>query len=446
MNREELAARILDAFPTGEYGLLALLHVMDVVPSAEVETAAVECTSAPKMLVNTAFVETFAETPEKLLMLVMHELHHVLLGHTRLFERPTPAHNLVFDAVINSMLCRMFPDPPYTSMVCDLYRADRFPECLLRPPDHWKPEKDVTIPRGLKQPGMERAQEVYRALYSETGADYYELFEALISCLKQADLKVVLLGDHSGEIPDLMGTGMLFDCVREIVERWPQPPNPIAGRSLADRVAAVRVTVKRDVTDRAALTWLIRQVAKPRPDARGRLHGGGLEEALCLSPRPDRRSLVLRTLGQRTLLHRVELASPNSRTGIEPVHVYVDVSGSVAGLRNTLYGAVAACREVVNPAVHLFSTVVHDVPMRRFLAGECSTTGGTSIECVAEHIRANKVRRAVLLTDGWVGRATGRHSRTLHECHLGVALTPGGGSRADLKEFVKHWIELKGRP
>jgi hypothetical protein len=38
----------------------------------------------PRLLINPQFVEAHAATPERLLMLVMHELHHVLLGHTRL--------------------------------------------------------------------------------------------------------------------------------------------------------------------------------------------------------------------------------------------------------------------------------------------------------------------------------------------------------------------------
>ena len=35
---------------------------------------------------------------EHLFLLVMHELHHVLLGHTRLFPRASRAHNIAFDA------------------------------------------------------------------------------------------------------------------------------------------------------------------------------------------------------------------------------------------------------------------------------------------------------------------------------------------------------------
>ena len=73
----------------------------------------------------------------------------MLLGHTTLFPRLTPAHNFVFDAVINGVLCRMFPSPAHTAFFTDFYRDDLFPECLLRPPRDW--------PRGTKAaaPGLD---------------------------------------------------------------------------------------------------------------------------------------------------------------------------------------------------------------------------------------------------------------------------------------------------
>ena len=105
------------------------------------ETAAVECRLQPRLLVNPDFVDTWAATPEKLLMLVMHELHHVLLGHTRLFPRVTRVDNLVFDAIINALLCRMFPAPEHTAFFTDFYDENRFPDCLLRPPAGWTPDR-----------------------------------------------------------------------------------------------------------------------------------------------------------------------------------------------------------------------------------------------------------------------------------------------------------------
>src|ERR1700757_4760678 len=132
--KKSLAERILDCFPSGAYALHALLQLLEISETRSVETAAVECRLQPKLLVNPDFVATWAETPEKLLMLIMHELHHVLLGHTRLFSCVTKVDNLVFDAVINALLCRMFPDRAYTSFFTDFYDENNFPACLLRPP------------------------------------------------------------------------------------------------------------------------------------------------------------------------------------------------------------------------------------------------------------------------------------------------------------------------
>ena len=158
-------------------------------------------------------------------------------------------------------------------------------------------------------------------------------------------------------------------------------------------------------------------------------------------PSGDRRAVVLRALGTAQLLYRAE-STGRVRERRDRVHVYVDVSGSIGDLKGALYGAVLDCRDVVHPAVHLFSTQVHDVSFGGLRNGECRTTGGTSIECVASHIQKHGVRRAVLLTDGWVGRAGTGAARTLAGVRLGVALTPNA-NRRDLERFVRHWAELE---
>ena len=127
-NTSTLAERILDAFPGGSYALAGLLRLLDIVETESVPTAAVECRMQPRLLINPKFVQAHASTPEKLMMLVMHELHHVLLGHTTLFPRNTRVQNFVFDAVINGIVCRMFPGAQYTAFFSDFYSADRFPE------------------------------------------------------------------------------------------------------------------------------------------------------------------------------------------------------------------------------------------------------------------------------------------------------------------------------
>ena len=117
-----LEYQILDSFTGGNSAVRTLLSLMDIVETTEIPTAAVECVAVPRMLINPEFVAAHANTPEKLLMLVMHELHHVILGHTSFFGNTTPIDNLVFDAVINAMLCHDFPGTAHTSFFTDLYR------------------------------------------------------------------------------------------------------------------------------------------------------------------------------------------------------------------------------------------------------------------------------------------------------------------------------------
>jgi hypothetical protein len=436
MTAISIADRILDAFPSGNYGLLALLRLLDIVETTEVDTAAVECTSMPRLLINPRFVEAHAATPEHLLMLVMHELHHVLLGHTRLFPRLTPTDNLIFDAVINALLCRMFPKPEYTSFFTGFYSDERFPECLLRPPARWLPSSPAPIPPALDGEAMRHIQAVYRALYSETGANYQELYDALRRAVPLLE-GIRLIGSHGAEPAEL--EGLVFDTVRSIVENWPQPPDPIRGRSWSDLLRLERVRVRHG--NRRILRELIGKVAGPRGSVLTLYHGSGITQSVTAIPSGDRRSMVLRALGVPQLIYRAESAG-RVRAHSDRVHVYVDVSGSIADFKGALYGSLLDCCDVVHPAVHLFSTAVHDVSFDGLRKGECRTTGGTSIECVASHMEKHGVRRAVLLTDGWVGRPGAGASQTLAGVRLGVALTPAA-NRNDLNRFVRHWAELE---
>ncbi len=444
--RKPISERILDCFPSGAFALHALLGLLDIVETDAVETAAVECRAEPRMLVNPEFVDRWAETPEKLLMLVMHELHHILLGHTRFFPCATAVDNLVFDAVINAMLCRMFAEPEHTSFFTDFYDEGQFPACLLRPPSGWDPRFRTPVPRGLaKYPEIRYA---YHALYSEKGASYEDLFEALRKLVhEQAAAEVPLIGDHSGENSSASGrleqrSPVVFDAVRQIVERWPQPPNPIAGRSLADILKRSTLRLERKRSKRETLRNLLRKVG-----GAGRCRGWILvrnDDRISIDvPLPgfDRRSAVLTSMGVRPLLYSHSLQIRRMRPAGEKVHVYLDVSGSIGDLKGPLYGAVLDCREFVHPRVHLFSTKVADITLEDLRSGVCETTGGTDIACVAEHMRANKVRRAAVITDGFVGRPAGQNLETLEKGRVGVALTPGG-TESDLAGVADWFVTL----
>jgi predicted metal-dependent peptidase len=131
---QDLTRRVLDAVPAGSYAMQALLSLARIEVSTDVPTAAVSCERRPALLINPGFVAEHCRTDEHLFMLVMHELYHVLLGHTRLYRVMTPAHNLAFDAVINAMLFARFPAVPYTSFFTALYAEESTALRLLAPP------------------------------------------------------------------------------------------------------------------------------------------------------------------------------------------------------------------------------------------------------------------------------------------------------------------------
>ena len=54
----------------------------------------------------------------------------------------------------------------------------------------------------------------------------------------------------------------------------------------------------------------------------------------------------------------------------------------------------------------LFSTTVTSIALKDLQRGRVDTTGGTEIRCVIEHALAHRVRKVLIVTDGYVGRPT----------------------------------------
>ena len=126
------------------------------------------------------------------------------------------------------------------------------------------------------------------------------------------------------------------------------------------------------------------------------------------------------------------------------VRLYVDVSGSVLHFISDVIRAVLDCRDLVHPTVHLFSTTVSDARLPTLARGFLDTTLGTDIACVAQHAAAHRVRRAVIITDGMVGRARGAAAQMLADLCLGVAYTTAAGSwTTDLRPFADHRAFLR---
>ncbi len=261
----DLVTRILDCVPPGTYALHGLLRLVDVAESDEVPTAAIVGGAAPRMLVNPAFAGRYAATPERLLMLVMHELHHVILGHTRLLPVSTALDNVVFDAVINALLCRAFPDPRGIALLTDFYAPDEVPAALLRPADGWQPDRPGAAAAGRScAAGHPRLADVHRALYSpgrrqlRGAARGARSRRARRRRRPERRCSAGTSRAASTRAASRSGPRSCSTSSATIVESWPQPPDPIRGRSIAAAVREAFAPPRRVAGNRARLRALLR--------------------------------------------------------------------------------------------------------------------------------------------------------------------------------------------
>ena len=463
-----IIGRIHNMIVAMPYGLEKMLSLMDIEESTDIKTACVPIGGRPKIIVNPEYVEQNCETDQKLFMLIQHELHHLLLGHTRLFKRTTLQHNIAFDAIINALLCRARPEPEWTALFRDSYSKNRFPECLLRPPAGFPLEP--SFPTGMP----EHIQSIIQTLYYSSEGTFFDVFDLLV---KIVSVKIVtvssetkgLIGDASddgeeggdsgfiisidGEIAeDLLGThddderGLeqqddldLFDIVREIVGEWPQPPDPIRGRSLNDVLNTVsfsKRTISNGVVEQIAQA-IIRSVQIQGTDKGGLASFESIRVQQCM-PSRDRRAFAMQQVGGLVPLYVGEI--PKVVFTHNEVAIYLDVSGSMSEYPKYLLTAVNAVHRKIKVRVFVFSTVVEEIEMVDFRKQKYRTTGGTDGDIVWKHIDENKFLSAVVLTDGYLGPVSGPFANLKNESNIQVLLTPDGTAR-DV-ELVSRYTEV----
>ncbi len=403
-----LADRIWTAFPVSQPTFAKLLGLLDIEVSEAVPTAAVTLGYSSRLLINPEFANRHCQTDTALVMLVLHELWHVALGHTRLYDRMTPAQNWAFDAIINAQLCRLFPDPAHTRLFRDLYSASELPWALLRPPEGWRSADARWLPG--------RAGEAHRSLYSDASVSTEALFRLLPTLGTEAGLGEALNGRLLGAHEDGRETAAAPEVLREIrgiVAEWPMLEKR-SGRDQGQPLGHERIALgqRRENATRLLRQALARLAGVSEGHGRPRLGQGTVDSVLPYGR--DRRAVVREIWGDSVPLHRAELpARSPQRRG--QVHVYLDVSGSMDTVVGPLYAALAALAPWLAPRVQLFSTDIRGIPLAGLRRGDLFTTGGTHIGCVTGHILDNQVERALIVTDGWVGEIPGEHLRKLKQ-------------------------------
>jgi hypothetical protein len=464
-NAPALGQRILNVLPAATYQMDRFLQLVDVVVSDRSETACVEVGPQPKLHVNAQFVDKYCQRDEHLLMLVLHELYHVILGHTTLFPRLTPAQNIVFDAVINALLCHQFREPQYLGFFRRINSWSHFPGRLLRPPPGW-PAK----PKSLPPAASKQERVVVELLYGakpET-VTYQEILALLEGKLtEEQDGPFVLLGDHSGPCKDSTADGgaVTDELFKEILQRvtadWPEQsglgPQNGAGGSLADFLMPKAKSPRAEFV--VALKRLLSRAGVLHPLARtayGWKDRPTMQEYVSVLPNwRDRHAYSKELLfGAAPLLYRSERLSRRRQWTPQDIsHVYFDVSGSMHDAIPWLVGAMEPLHRKGLCELFVFSTVVDTVKRGKLTIGRLENTGGTDINCVLKHVLefpAKKTpRKIVVLTDGYTGVPNpklikGMESRKV-QLYVGLTAT-GAWSEVYLKPYAIHIERLPNLP
>ncbi|MEI6463943.1 MAG: hypothetical protein WCQ89_04425 [Verrucomicrobiota bacterium] len=439
--------RIFNVLPAASYQTEKLFGLLDIEFSTETATACVECRTTPRLLLNRDFVAEHCQADADLFLLILHELHHVILGHTRLFPRLTPLDNLVFDAVINAMLARSVGRSIGTGLFTRFYDYQKFPERLLRPPPGW-PDNFEPALKNLP----EAEARAIRLLYG-SGNDsitYLDLYELLRASLDLRHVNFTLLGTHGAEKPD---DPTLTQVIRRIVEGWPPPPFRIRGRDdgreprshwlreelspAAEFQRAFAAVLRRCGLSPAHGATVFRSQRATREQSR---------ETVVPDSRDRRASAFRDVFGHAPLLYRTPFSETKPRRLPAPVvHLYLDVSGS---METALPYLTAVCRGPFRRGllkVFAFSTVVSELKGRNLTAATFANTSGTDINAVLRHLAGLpprvRPRVALLATDGYVGPANRQLRNALGRTRVVAALT-APHYETDLGRWVHETIKL----
>jgi predicted metal-dependent peptidase len=430
---KEIKERIFNVIPAGTWQMERILGLLEIIGDDSIPTACVDCSIRPSLRINEKFVKEYCKTDEHLMMLILHEIFHIVLGHTRLYKTITVIHNIAFDAIINSILCRQFQDEIYTSFFTQINTLDSLESRLLRPPKGWA-DKLEFHPEATRD-----EKKVLDLLYGKGSNDvtYEEIFNLLVKAMKGKNIvgKYRLLGNHEDQNQTQIDKA-LGSAIREITSKWPRPDKDLAGRDLGNikgnwtfedkeinndlRKAIKNMLRKSGIIESlkySNLKYRVKEVSRP------------IETVVPQAK--DRRLVAWKKIhGVSPIIYRGTLdTKQRKRTPIPIAHVYMDVSGSMSEAIGYIATALKERHKDGDVKLYAFSTVVDEVTPQKIKQG-IKNTFGTDINCILTHLssidKKKRPKKVLIVTDGYVGKANPLILNNIKGLKFIVGLTTNG--------------------
>lgn len=451
------SALVIELLDENPLAIRPVLKILGIEFTNTVPTLAVSCTERPVLLVNLDFVNAHCRSDAHVKALICHEFLHVLLRHTEDPRPLTPARHLAADAVINAIIHRQFGEA-YSGMMANYYAEVTDLKKLLRPmnaaerhafsteygwlgdaPPDWVHAWDQLYAGRLVVDDIEAlAEALLRAEHTDRRQrgdqapftlDSPKATQSRGTGTTASGLTDSLLGNHDESSVAQSPAKPLPPKLREALDDalrqmngdgiWRSPKSRGAGAHPYEAIVRAADSPVR-AWQRATLALLKRHAL---PDTRSRLLRDDPVDYRIPVLSPGDRRAFLRSLWDPFLPEaswRGHQRRPEGTT-----QVYLDVSGSMNAEMPHIVALLAQLGGRIRRPLWAFSDVVAPAEIVRGQL-KAQTSGGTSIQCVIEHVARTRPAAAIVLTDGYIETPPRKLIATIAGIRLHVLVTRDG--------------------
>ena len=432
---KDIAYRLADISMPRRGNIEGILHAASFSLSSDIEDIAIPVQSRLHIQVNPDFIEAHCQLDEQLFMFIMSEVYRFRICQTQTFHTQKSDSDIAIRASVHAYLCQHFPEECYTSFFCNIYQADVFPECILRPPPNYPgiPE----YPSGLHPDIIDLWHQLYYTKNLEVAQviRYFSEIHPAYKLMGYYEKPHKIGGDYVQKRYDLTQHHTFFSLLQLLtihIDSDQQPSN--FGRSLEEIEGLYTIALNPPITPNKTLEKAIFQAARAGIGGSVRKKQRTKHNIMQAWPTRDRRSFASRASGYTPLLYRNTI----SQKGYERcrVDIFFDVSGSMSEYLKFFAEAIISCSKKIDTHIWLFSIGIRSISLEELESGNIPTNWGTEIESLGRHIVDNKLRSVVLLTDGMVGGfSLDHHKWCKTKANIQVVYTPEHET-ADLQPYA----------
>lgn len=416
MNPQRFAAILAELLDENPFALRAVVKILQIEYTSEVETMAVTRDARPRLLVNLEFVRQHCKTDDEVKAVLCHEFLHVLLNHTEQLGRLTKARHIALDAVINAIIHREH-GKKYSSMMSRYYASSMGPMKILRPMTGGEEmAKSITEVGARPPPAWHRSWvDLYRGTLvaddieaivgalpprqSPRGGRVGPGDEAVDGPLEGIASGGTLLGNHR-DLGEAMPE-VLRDALDEALKQmngagiWRSPKSRgTAANSYSVSVFANQAPTRR--WQKAAYEVLRNHLL---PDRTSRIRAEEPYESRIPVLSPSDRRAFLRATWSEIIPDAIWIGTRPQRS--DTANVYLDVSGSMDSEMPLIIAVLHRLSRCIRRPFWAFSDKVVPAVIEKGQL-RADTTSGTSLSCVLAHIEKTRPPSAVIVTDGYI--------------------------------------------